>query len=519
MKRLQMLLLSLALLLPPALLTGAETPRRGGKLVFGIRNDISGMNPFTRTSSTNFYVRGLIYETLLDFDKEGKLVPALAESWTISPDGKVYTFKLRKGVAFHNGKETTAEDVKWSVEYAMDGENSATGFHVFQALESVNAKDKLTVEFVLKTPDAAFLTVVATIRSFPVIPARSVEPRTRDLPAFPPGTGPFAFKQYEADRQLVLVRNSNYWQKGLPYLDELVLKPVREDQVRFTAVRAGDVDMIERTPYSYLAKILKGEVRGLNTTVAKYAGYRRLLFNVANPPFDNVKLRQAVRYALDKKKYLEGAFWGFGEPTDQLYPKGQIWYVPLPEVKRDPAKVKQLLKEAGVGPNFEVEIMGLRSEDEELQVLQQQLATAGIKTKVTILERGARLKRETGGDFMMVLSGGDIPPDPAQEWASEFGCREEDVKAKRRTENSAGYCNKEMDRLLEEAVRIQDEKKRYEVYAKVARMLHDDIPDIPLVYVPRYFTYQQKVRGFETDLDGRFQMTTAGFSHVWIEGK
>jgi peptide/nickel transport system substrate-binding protein len=313
-----------------------------------------------------------------------------------------------------------------------------------------------------------------------------------------------------------LLRHAEYWQKGVPYLDELILKPAEDEQVRFASLRAGDLNMIERTPYSVISRIVKGEYPQLKTSVAKYAGYRRLLFNVAAPPFKNLKLRQAVHYALDKGKYIEGAFWGLGEATDQLMPKDSSWHVKLPEVKRDVAKVKTLLKEAGVAADFEAELLGLKSEEEELQVLQQLLSSAGIKTKVAILENAARRARESTGDFMIVISGSDIPNDPGEEYPSEFGCNEEEVKTKKRGENSSGYCNRELDRLLDEAGRILDPKRRYELYAKATRILHDEVPQIPLVLVPRYFTFHQKFRGFETDVDGRLNMTTGGLSRTWI---
>jgi ABC-type transport system substrate-binding protein len=511
-----LLVWTFVLLLPAQFSSGAEAPKYGGRLVLGIRNDINGLNPFLRTSSTNVYVRQLVYESLLDFDKQGKLVPGLAESWTISPDGKSYLFRLRKGVAFHDGKELTAEDVKWSVEYAMDPNNAATGFRPLKSVERVTAKDRLTVEIVLKNPNAGFLSMLGTIRPFPIVPKGSVATGKGDASGFPPGTGPFAFKDYKAAREIAFTRNKNYWRKGLPYLDELILKPVLEDQVRFTGVRAGDLDIIERTPYSFIAKVRKGEYPDLKISESKHAGYRRLLFNVIEPPFNDVRLRQAVRYAIDKRRYIEGAFWGLGEPAHQLFPAGSAWHVKLPEIKPDPAKAKAMLKEAGVAPDFELELIGQKSEEEELQVIHQQLTAAGIGTKVTILERGARVKRESSGDFMMVLSGGDIPEDPAEEFQSEYGCAEEQVKAKKRTENSSGYCNKEVDRILQTAIQTRDPKQRYELYRKIIQAFHDDVVDIPLAYVPRYFVFQQRVVGFETDNDGRFNMPDGGVSRVWL---
>jgi ABC-type transport system substrate-binding protein len=149
-------------------------------------------------------------------------------------------------------------------------------------------------------------------------------------------------------------------------------------------------------------------------------------------------------------------------------------------------------------------------------VVQSLLSSAGIKTKVTILERGARETREEKGEFMMLLSGSDIPPELGLEYPGELGCNEEEVKAKKRSENSSGYCNKEVDRLMVEAAKTIDAKKRYAIWEKVVRIIHEEAPEIPLAFIPRYYTYNKKVRGFETDWDGRFNMTTAGFSRVWI---
>jgi ABC-type transport system substrate-binding protein len=497
---------------------GAESPRYGGRLVFGLARDITGLNPFVRTRSTNKYVRQIAYETLFDYDAKAQIVPALAESWTISPDSKVYTIRLRRGVKFHNGEELTAEDVKWSAEYAKDPKNASTGTVFLEKVQAVTVKDKYTVEFLLKESQAIFLNLLASMEaSFPVLPKGSVPAAQGNVPSPPPGTGPFEFKEYKTAREIVFVRNKNYWQKGLPYLDEIVLKPVEDEQVRFASLRAGDLDMIERTPYAFVKKILNREYPEIRFTEAKYSGFRRIIFNVVNPPFNDLKLRQAVLYALDKKGYLDGAFWGLGEPANHAIPRENRWYVKLPEAKRDLAKVKALLKEAKAGPDFELEILARRGEEPETQVLQEQLTSAGIKTKITVLESGGREARTRAGDFMMVLSGMDVPNDPGDDYSVEYGCNEAEVLAKRRGQNQAGYCNKEFDRLMAEAAKIQDPKKRYDFYANALGILNQEIPAISMVFVPRYFTYRQKVRGFITDGGDRFNTIASGLSRVWIE--
>ena len=269
MKTVLTTILGLAVFLLTGPVSGAEKPIHGGRLVFGIRNDIASLNPFLRTSSTNFYVRGLAYEALLDFDRTGKLVPSLAHSWSASPDGKSFTFKLRPGVKFHNGKDLTAEDVKWSADYALDAKNAASGLTILNNVQAVSVKDVLTVEFVVKQPMGALLNLLATIRAFPVVPRESLPEGSAKVLSPPPGTGPFIFKEHRPAREMVFTRNKDYWQKGLPYLDELVLKPVLEDQVRFISVRSGDLDIIERTPYAAMQKLLAGEPSDLKTAEAK----------------------------------------------------------------------------------------------------------------------------------------------------------------------------------------------------------------------------------------------------------
>ena len=505
-------------LLLPFEVRGADSPKTGGKLVFGLEKDITSLNPFIRTQSTDEMVRNLFYEALLDTDASGNIIPSLAESWTVSKDGLDYTFKLRSGVQFHNGQEMTAEDVKWCVEYSMNPQNGATGLNYMKQVKSVTALDRYTVRFTLKAPIAPFLAYIASIRAFVVAPKDSVPHGAETVPSFPPGTGPFQFKDYKASREVVFTRFKNYRQKGLPYLDEVVFKPVEDPTVRFASLRAGDLDMIERTPYAFVRKVDAGETRGMKATAASGAGFRRIIFNVLEPPFNNPKLRMAAAYAIDKQQYLQGAFWGYGTMTDQRVPLGNPWFIKMPQRERDVARVKSLLKEAGVGSDFEPELLGRKGAEEEYQVLERQLSSAGLKVKLTILEFGAYRKRQRTGEFQMILYGGDLPIDPHDTYPIDYGCGGlEEAKAKRRTLNVSGYCNPEVDKILVEAGKITDQKKRYEIYAKALPLIYNDFPEIPLAFVPRFYTYHEKVKGFVTDGDGRINATSFGLSRVWAD--
>jgi peptide/nickel transport system substrate-binding protein len=496
----------------------AEAPKTGGRLIFALESDVSTMNPFVRMISTDQLMRSLMYETLLDFDIKGQIVPSLAESWTISKDGLEYTLKLRPKVKFHNGQEVTPEDVKWSVEYAMDAKNGATGYSLLTSVDSVAAVDKQRVRFKLKEPTASFLSTLASIRSFVVVPKGSVAANEKTLSAFPAGTGPFAFKNWDTRVQTVLVRNKDYWQKGLPYLDEVVFKPVADADVRLTSLRAGDVQMIERTPYSYASKIKSGEIRGIKAVEARAGGFKRLIFNVQEPPFNNMTLRKAVAHAIDKKQYLQGAFWGFGTPADQRYAPGHPWFFKnLPQFKHDAARVKTLLKEAGAGSSFEFELLGQQGDEAEQQIIQQQLANAGIKMKINLQEYGVYRDNQRKREWQAIIFGGRMQEDPHLTYGVEYICAEaEQAKQKRSTRNLAGYCSKEVDDLLAEANKTTDSKQRYNLYAKAVRQITVDVSEVPLGFYPRFYAHGDKVRGFVTDDTGTINATRFGIVRTWI---
>jgi peptide/nickel transport system substrate-binding protein len=276
--------------------------------------------------------------------------------------------------------------------------------------------------------------------------------------------------------------------------------------------------MIERTPHSYASKIKNGEIKGIKAVEARAGGFKRLIFNILQPPFDNRSLRLAVAHAIDKKQYLQGAFWGFGIPADQRYPTGHPWYVKMPEIKRDLTKVKALLKEAGVVSNLEVELLGQQGDESEQQILQQQLASAGIKMKINLQEYGVYRENQRKREWQMIIFGGRMQEDPHLVYGVEYICAEaEQAKLKRSTRNLAGYCNKEVDDLLEKANKITDVKERYKLYSKAIHQITEDVSEVPLGFYPRFYAHSDKVKGFVTDDTGSINATRFGIVRTWID--
>ena len=294
MKRFLLMGITLGFLLSWAVESIADQPKRGGTLTMAIRKDITLLNPLVSTKSVDKRVRGLTFEPLLGLDRNGKVQPSLAEAWSVSEDGKLYTFKLRKGVKFHNGQEMEAEDVKFSIEYTMNPKNGASGLSDLSQIDRVVVADRHTLKIHLKTVSPVFLSLLTAIRTFSVVPNESLKEGLSKTTAFPPGTGPFKLVEWKPRQRIVLTRHDNYWGHKA-FLDKLVLRPISNSTVRFTALRAGDVDMVDTTPFEWVQQVVKGRIKGIGYASSPADLFRRLQFNVPASPFDNKKLRRAVK--------------------------------------------------------------------------------------------------------------------------------------------------------------------------------------------------------------------------------
>jgi peptide/nickel transport system substrate-binding protein len=517
MKRFAVLLNTFLFMLGSAstvLAAAASQPKRGGTITMAISKELAIMNPLINTSSTEARIRELMYEPLLARDLNGALQPRLAESWEVSKDGKLYTFKLRRNVKFHGGKEMTAEDVKFAIDYTLNPKNGAYGFEDMNSVDRAEVVDKYTLRIHMKRHNPLFPTLVTDIRAFSVIPKESLPEGLRKPTTFPPGTGPFKFVEWQPGQRIVFERHDDYWgQKA--YVDRVIMKEIGDATVRFTALQAGDVDLIERTPYEWVQQIVQGKIKGIGYAKAARAGARNLEFNVTDPPFNNKKLRQAIAYAIDRKEIMQAAYFGLADTADQRFPTGHFWYfkdVRMPQFNAE--KAKALLKEAGYKGET-LELMGNRGEvaDVEGAIIQAQLKRVGVKVELKILERASALELRRTGKYMFKLAGGSDYPDPLPAY-EEYACEPDPRK---RRMNESGYCDKEYDALLKKAEGEVDPEKRRAIFKQVVAKLADDTPLVALGFTPRFFTFREQVKGFVTNGSGDFQPWGAGLSHAWVD--
>lgn len=493
----------------------ADQPKRGGTLTMAIRKDIDLLNPLIGTKSTDGRIRELMFEPLLGLDLKGNVHPNLAESWEVSKDGKVYTFKIRKGVKFHNGEEMTAEDVKFSIDYTLNPKNGAYGYSRMALLNRVETAGKYVLKMYLKKAGPGFLSVLTNIQTFSVIPNESLREGFEKIAEFPPGTGPFKFVQWKPRQRLVLERYDDYWGHKA-YIDRLVLRPVRDATVRFTALRAGDVDIVARTPLEWVRQVIKGKVKGIKFVAATHAEFRSVEFNVAAPPFDNRKMRLAVAHAIDKKLLLQAGFFGFGEVTDQKYPKGHAWYMEgLPSPAQNLDKARALLKEAGYkGEPIEMMVQQSAAREAEAAMMQAQLKKVGMNIKLNMVGRGVYQALMRKGEFAFHAGGGSFYPDPSLTYGSDLRCGPD---LKKRSNNTSGYCKKSMDALIDKVETEMDPKKRRRLLKQIIDAVVEDMIILYVGFGPQFYTFRDYVKGFTTDSDAAFRWWGGGLSHVWID--
>jgi peptide/nickel transport system substrate-binding protein len=490
-------------------------PKGGGVLRFGLEKDIVSVNPFQRTSSVTKNVGSIAFECLLTTDKRDELKPALATAWEVSRDGTQYVFTLRKGVKFHNGKEMTAEDVLWSIQYASDPGNAAAGKYIVAPIVSATASNPLTLRITLKEPYVPFLTGLASFEAFPVVPSKSVPSGREKVEIHPPGTGPFMMTEYRPNQLIVFKRFDQYWQKGLPHLEGVHFQPVEDATVRFTSVRTGDLDVVERMPYDQVDRVRKGEVKDLGLETAQASGYVAPTFQTDKPPFNNLKVRQAVVYAIDKQKVLEGVTWGFGIEADQKIPRGSRWFVPLPERKRDIEKAKALLREAGYTGGLKVKAQVARSKRDQdlMQIIQSQLKDADIHLEIEVRDFAKHMNDLRDGSFTLSMSASAPSADPDFLYYDWFHT----AKEARAVANFSRYSNAKVDSLLEAGRKEPDFQKRYRIYKELLETLHDEVPEITIGFTPHTFAFRKSVKDFHVQPTGPFFYGLGGLAMTWID--
>lgn len=507
-------LLIALLLIAPSLSLGQ--PKYGGTLTFGVHNDIKKTDPHKALDEVEWQLATLVCESLTFSSKTGEPRPALAESWDISPDGKTYTFHLRKGVKFHNGREMTAEDVKWNMNRILDPKVGAVHYAKYEAvIDSVEVVDSHTVKFTMKQPNAGFVAAYFGYGGYCTVMAPESANADGSI-THPVGTGPFEFVEWKTNDYIKYKKFKDYWQKDLPYLDEIILKPVKDQTVRMTALRTGELDMVMMLSVHEVAKLMKKSHPDYVLNLDAAAERLFVHFNCFKPPFNDVRVRRAVAYGINKKDMLGGIYNDIGETMNQVFTSESPWYrSEVPAFDRDVEKAKALLKEAGYPNGLDVELLTTNTYPEFLmaaQIMQEQLKDIGMRVKLDVNEWNTVVDKDVNMKYSFAIASWSAIPDPELIYPLNFvpGCAYAFLTGK-------GYDNPTLTELIMQGGREMDLSKRKEIYAKAAAILVEDAPWIWLVGSSNPVGWRSYVKGFAPQVRMILAYADGGLAYTWLD--
>jgi peptide/nickel transport system substrate-binding protein len=493
---------------------GPRHPQRGGTLQYGSRTDVAGLDAHRHNANHQIHATAALFNGLTDIDQRGNLVPSLAESWESNKELTAWTFRLRKGVLFHNGRELDAEAVKLNMLRIQDpaiGHDFIRGG--LENVDRIEVLDGHTVRIHGKVPDAALPT---SIMRYPII---LMAPDTFDTASERPiGTGPFKFVSWTRWNETRLVRFENYWERDaeghqLPYLDEIIAKPKREDSVRLTALRTGQVQLIDDMAQADVPRFMKEQSTKFNTW-QWHAGGNYIVFNWRRGVFQDKRLRIAAAHAIDREAIHHTVYYGQGEILDQCFPRSDPWH--LPEVRGleyDPDRAKTLLREArAIGTQVKIiAAANVTIARETAQVIQAAWDAVGLKATLELLDTAPLLAASRDGLFDARFGGYTYRYEPNDFYARNLHSKSEWNKS------NSGWHNERYDQLVEEAKRTADMARRKTLYAEAQRIINAELPHFHLHDVVRTTAAVKELRGYQPGLGGALTYQGGGLRTAYIE--
>jgi ABC-type transport system substrate-binding protein len=512
------LLASTALMLTLALPAMAQdyTPdpnaKPGGSITVTYKDDVATLDPAIGYDWQNWSMIKSLFDGMMDYvPGTTTLRPGLAESYALSEDGLTYTFKLRPGVKFHNGREMTADDVKYSLDRVTNPATQSPGAGFFGSiagydtagdagLSGVKVIDPLTVEITLSRPDATFLHVMA-LNFASVVPKEAVDAAGDDFGKQPVGTGAYKLAEWTLGQRLVFEKNADYWRAGVPYLDSVVFEVGQEPVVALLRLQNGEVDVPgDGIPPAKFQEVMADPAQAERVVVGGQLHTGYITLNVTTPPFDKVEVRKAVNMAINKDRIVQ-IINGRAVPATQPLPPSMPGYTAgHAGYAYDVEGAKALLAEAGVADGFETDLYVMNTDPNPriAQAIQQDLAAIGIKANIQSLAQANVIEAGGAGTAPMIWSGGmawiaDFP-DPSNFYGPILGC----AGAVEGGWNWSKFCDAALDAKATEADSMADPAKvadRMALWSDVYMGVMEQAPWVPVFNEERYTMKSPRMGG------------------------
>ena len=505
-----------------ALPAGAEdyqpdpNAKSGGNIVVTYKDDVATLDPAIGYDWQNWSMIKSLFDGLMDYDPgTTDLRPGLAESYTISDDGMVFTFEVRNGVQFHNGREMTAEDVVYSFNRVTNPTTQSPGAGFFwsikgydamasgeaDALEGVTVEGPSTVRIELSRPDATFLHVMA-LNFASVVPREAVEAAGDDFGKNPVGTGAFSLAEWTIGQRLVFAKNETYWRNGIPYLDQITFEVGQEPIVALLRLQNGEVDVPgDGIPPAKFQEVMGDPAQAERVVEGGQLHTGYITLNTQMPPFDNADVRRAVNMAINKDRIIQIINGRAIAATQPLPPTMPGYTEGYEGYAFDPEAAKAMLAKAGFAEGFETELYVMNTDPNPriAQAIQQDLAGIGITAGIKSLAQASVIAAGGEADQApMIWSGGmawiaDFP-DAANFYGPILGCS----GAIQGGWNWSWYCNEALDEKSASADAIVDPARageRLEMWSEIYMAIMEDAPWVPVFNEQRYTMKSPRMGG------------------------
>jgi peptide/nickel transport system substrate-binding protein len=517
--------LALALALGPGGLAAPPDAGAAGKdFVIGFLGDATSLNPVIATDGQSYVAEWPIYDSLVELDEKLGVKPLLAESWEVSRDGLTYTFKLKKGVKWHDGKPFTAKDVAFTFYSVLDPKVTTPHRGYFDALvgfpeltnkdnpkkpeelaqKPIEILDDHTIRFRLRYPYGAFLAVLVNPRAG-IVPEHVLKGQDLNTTEFnrkPIGTGPFKFVEWKRGERIVLEANPDY-HGGRPALDHLIYRVIPDNVVLLQELRAGGVDFIERPPLTEVGRLK--QTAGLKVITADTTSYTYFGFRLDLAPFDDARVRRALYHAIDVPAIVREVLQGYGAISNGQFPPGSWAYdASVKPYAYDPARAQAILSEAGwkPGPDGILAKDGKRlsfsirhdQADQTVKdtsvIIQEFLKKIGVEAKLEPLDWPTFVKKLFASEYEAIVVGWtnfhDPDPFAYSIWHS----------SQWKGRNYAHYKSPRADAALEAARQARDQGERKKHYSEFSKILMEDAPYVFLYFPQQVYVTRQSYDGF-----------------------
>lgn len=479
--------------------------------VVAVGSNFTTLDPYDANDTLSQAVAKSFYQGLFGFDKEMKLTNVLAESYQASPDGLIYTIKLRSGVKFQDGTDFNAEAVKVNLDRASNPDNHLKRSNLFSSVATTEVVDPTTVKITLKQPFSAFINTLASPVAAMISPT-ALKKYGKDIGFHPVGTGPYAFETWNQTDFVKVKKFAGYWKPGYPKLDSITWRPVVDNNTRAAMLQTGEANFAFPIPYEQ-AKLLEKNSR-LDLVTSPSIMQRYISFNVTQKPLDNPKVREAINYAINRQALVKVAFAGYATPATGIVPPSIQYSQRYAAPEYNPAKARELLKEAGYPNGFDITLWSSHNHStaqKVLQFTQQQLAQVGIKVKVTAMDAGQRAaeveeKGQKESGVRMFYTG----------WSASTGEANWALTPLFATQswpptifNTAFYSNSQVDKDLSDALKTTDDAKKAALYKDAQDQIWKDKPWAPLVVEKLVSANTKNLSGFYVMPDTSFSFDDA----------